>query len=76
MPDRAKAKARVVKAVHGLKEPKPDPEFEIGLTEHLRTQYDRDALIELYARFTKGDGDIDVLMRKAIWRAVATSEFV
>ena len=71
MSDRAETKTRVVKAVHGLKELKPDPEFEIGLAEYLRTQYDRDALIELYPRFAKADGDFDVLMRRAIWRAVA-----
>jgi acetyltransferase-like isoleucine patch superfamily enzyme len=71
MSDRAESEARVVKAVHGLKELKPDPDFEIGLAEHLRTQYGRDALIELYARFAVGDSDFDVLMRRNIWRAVA-----
>ena len=71
MSDRTEIKARVVKAVHGLKELEPDPEFEIGLTEYLRTQCGRDALIELYTRFAVGDGDLDVLMRRAIWRAVA-----
>ena len=69
--DRGKSKARVTRAVHGLLEFKPDPEFEIGLAEYLRTQYDRDALIELYARFVVGDGGFDALMRRAIWRAVA-----
>lgn len=71
MSERAEIKTRVVKAVHGLKEFKPDPEFEIGLAEHLRAQYDLDALLELYKRFALGDGDLDVLMRRAIWRAVA-----
>ena len=71
MSDRAETKTRVVKAVHGLKELKPDPEFEIGLAGYLRTQYSHDALLELYARFAVGDGDFDVLMRRAIWRAVA-----
>jgi acetyltransferase-like isoleucine patch superfamily enzyme len=71
MSDKAQSEARVVRAVHGLRDLKPDPEFEIGLAEHLRTRYDRDALIELYARFTMGDGDLDVLMRRAIWRAAA-----
>ena len=71
MSDRAETKTRVVKAVHGLKELKPDPEFEIGLAGYLRTQYSHDALLELYARFAVGDSDFDVLMRRAIWRAVA-----
>ena len=71
MSDRDETKPRVVKAIHGLQELRPDPEFEVGLAEYLRTQYNRDALIELYARFAIGDGDFDVLMRRAIWRAVA-----
>lgn len=71
MSDRTENMARVVKAVHGLKEVKPDPEFEIGLAKYLGTQYGRDALIELYTRFAIGDGGFEVLMRRAIWRAMA-----
>jgi acetyltransferase-like isoleucine patch superfamily enzyme len=63
--------SRIVKAVHGLQEFKLDPDFEIGLAEYLRTQYERKALIELYKSFVMGDGDFDGLMRRAIWRAVA-----
>lgn len=62
---------RVVKAVHGLKEQKPDPEFEIELTNYLRSQFERTALIEMYARFAISDGEFDGLMRRAIWRAVS-----
>lgn len=62
---------RVVKAVHSRHTPKPDPDFETGLAEHLRTHYDRDTLLELYRRFADGNGTFDVLMRRAIWRAVA-----
>jgi acetyltransferase-like isoleucine patch superfamily enzyme len=62
---------KIVKAVHGLKEFKLDPDFETGLSEYLRTQYGQKALIELYARFVASDGDFDGLMRRAIWRAVA-----
>jgi acetyltransferase-like isoleucine patch superfamily enzyme len=62
---------KIVKAVHGLKEFKLDPDFETGLSEYLRTQYEKKALIELYARFAVSDGDFDGLMRRAIWRAVA-----
>jgi len=71
MPKNTEIEARVVKAVHGSRELKSDPEFEIGLAEHLRTQYSRDALFELYARFAISDSDFDLLMRRAIWRAVA-----
>lgn len=63
-------RTRIVKAVHGLKDLQPDPEFEIGLAEHLLSQYGQKALLELYSRFAIGDGDFDGLMRRAIWRAV------
>jgi len=61
----------VVKAVHGLRESGPDPDFQIELAEHLRGQYHRAGLLELYARFAAGDGAFDLLMRRAIWRALA-----
>lgn len=64
-------KARVVRAVHGMQEVKPDPDFEIGLAEHMRAHYSRAALLELYARFAVGEGLLDSLMRRAIWRAVS-----
>ncbi len=67
----ANADSRLVKAVHGLREVKPDPEFEIGLATHLRETYKREELIELYARFINGEGGVDTLMRRAIWRALA-----
>jgi acetyltransferase-like isoleucine patch superfamily enzyme len=69
--DRADIETRVVKAVHALKEVKPDPDFEIGLAEYLRAQYRPDALLELYTRFAIGNGSFDVLMRRAIWHAAA-----
>lgn len=61
----------IVKAVHGLREVGPDPDFQIELAEYLRGQYDRAGLLELYARFAMGDGDFDALMRRAMWRALA-----
>src|SRR5687767_13284151 len=61
----------VVKAVHGLRETAPDPDFQLGLADHLRGKYDRAGLIELYARFAMGDGEFDALMRRVIWRAMA-----
>lgn len=65
------AETRVVKSVHGVQEHHLDPEFEIGLSEHLRSQYDAKALYELYARFAVTEGEFDAMMRRAIWRAVA-----
>lgn len=63
--------ARIVAAVHALQALQPDADFEIGLAEHLRAQYRREALVELYARFATGDGPLDGLMRRAFWRALA-----
>ncbi|GBE90402.1 acyltransferase [Nostoc cycadae] len=62
---------KIAKAVHGLQAQKLDPDFEIQLAEYLRTQYEGQSLIELYARFVTSDGDFDGLMRRAIWRATA-----
>ncbi|MBW4646952.1 MAG: acyltransferase [Goleter apudmare HA4340-LM2] len=62
--------SRIVKAVHGSHELKPDSEYEIGLAEHLRQQYSNEGLIELYSRFAIGDGKFDAMMRRVIWRAV------
>jgi galactoside O-acetyltransferase len=62
-----------VRSVHGIRQVNPDPDFEIGLAATLREQYGRQGLIELYARFAQGDGYVDSLMRRAIWRAAAKS---
>jgi acetyltransferase-like isoleucine patch superfamily enzyme len=59
------------KAVHGLRETAPDPEFQIELAQYLRRQNTDAGLHELYARFAIGDTDFDQLMRRAIWRAMA-----
>jgi acetyltransferase-like isoleucine patch superfamily enzyme len=65
------ANTRIVPAVHGAQQIRQDPEFEIGLASTLRDQYGRQGLVELYARFVQGDGYLDALMRRVIWRAVA-----
>lgn len=63
--------SRIVKAVHGLKQVPPDPPHEVGLAEHLRAQYGYEGLVELYARFANGEGKLDALMRRVIFRAAA-----
>jgi acetyltransferase-like isoleucine patch superfamily enzyme len=63
--------SRTVQAVHGREETRRDAEFEIGLSDSLKGSYDSAALVELYGRFATGDGPLDVLMRRCIWRAVA-----
>jgi acetyltransferase-like isoleucine patch superfamily enzyme len=62
---------RLVKAVHSRQEVRPDPPFEIGLSEWLKSTYSTAGLIELYSRFAMGDGSYDVMMRRCIWRACA-----
>lgn len=63
--------ARIVAAVHGRRPPAPEPSYEPGLGAALKEAYSRDALIELHARFATGDGFVDQMMRRAIWRALA-----
>jgi acetyltransferase-like isoleucine patch superfamily enzyme len=63
--------SRRVAAVHGARKVTADADFELGLAGYLRTEYARQALIELYSRFAAGENKVDVLMRRAIWRAVA-----
>lgn len=71
--DRAEeiAVARIVKAVHGAQEVTPDPEFEAGFSEYLKAKYRHEALLELYGRFASGEDPLAIVLRRAIWRAVA-----
>jgi acetyltransferase-like isoleucine patch superfamily enzyme len=61
----------VTPAVHGARQIEPDPIFELDLSRSLRGSYSSAALLEQYARFTNGDGALDNLMRRAIWRALS-----
>ena len=70
MSKRGKSK-RTIAAVHGKRKIRRDPPFELELSRHLRASYTTSALIEHYYRFARGDGELDHLMRRAIWRAVA-----
>lgn len=67
----SKSEPRIVASVHGKKQVETDPQFELGLSKHLRDSYSRPALLELSSRFALGDGAFEGLMRRAIWRAVA-----
>ncbi|HXQ20244.1 MAG TPA: acyltransferase [Candidatus Acidoferrales bacterium] len=60
---------RLVKAVHGLQASVTDRDFEIGLATYLRERHPVSALVEMYGRFAAGDSELDVLLRRAIWRA-------
>lgn len=65
------SESRRLPAVHGLKRADPDPPFELGLSRMLAEHYTSSALIEHYSRFADSDGQLDSVMRRAIWRAVA-----
>jgi len=62
---------QIVKAFHSREEVGKDPEFEIGLSEFLKAKYSFEGMVELYGRYAAGDGALDTLMRRAIWRAGA-----
>ncbi len=62
---------RTVPAVHGKRQLGPDPLFELDLSRYLGGAYSPGALLEQYSRFANGDGELDHLMRRAIWRALA-----
>ena len=66
-----KRRKRTIASVHGKRKVKPDPLFELDLSRHLQASYEPSALLEQYTRFANGDGELDHLMRRAIWRAVA-----
>jgi acetyltransferase-like isoleucine patch superfamily enzyme len=63
--------SKIVPAVHGARRVDPDPLFEVDLSRYLIGKYSPVALLEHYARFAHGDGELDCLMRRAIWRAIA-----
>jgi acetyltransferase-like isoleucine patch superfamily enzyme len=62
---------RVVPAVHGRREIHPDPPDEIALSERLRLDHSREALLDLASRYAYGSSEEDVRMRRAVWRALA-----
>jgi acetyltransferase-like isoleucine patch superfamily enzyme len=63
--------SRIVKAIHGTEVLSQDPDFEMEMAAHLREQYTREGLLELYARFAMSDGKFDALMRRVLWHAIA-----
>lgn len=64
---------RVVTSVHGTRQIPIDPDFEVQLSQHLLKSYPGTSLLEHYSRFALGDAELDSLMRRSIWRAVARS---
>lgn len=64
------AGARVVGAVHGLRQTAPDPGYVAELAGHLRESHGPENLRELYSRFAHGEGAFDALMRRVFWHAL------
>lgn len=71
MSDEAGSGTRVVQAVHGREAVEPDPHYEIGLGDFLRTGHDLDALLGLYTRFSEGESVFETMMRRVLLRAMA-----
>lgn len=71
MNDQTKDMIRTVPSVHGKQQVDTDPSFELELSRHLQASYTSKELLEQYSRFANSDGELDSLMRRAIWRAVA-----
>lgn len=67
----AAGRGRVVPAVHGLRTRREDAPFEAGLSAFLRASHSPAALLHLYGDYSAADGELDQLMRRAIWRALA-----
>lgn len=71
MKEQTENTVRTVSSVHGKRQVEADPDFELELSRHLRANYSPKELLEHYPRFAHGDGELDSLMRRVIWRAVA-----
>ena len=61
----------MVKAVHASKKIERDPEFELGLSRFLTRAYNRESLVSLYQQFAGGEDPFSLLIRRAIFRAIA-----
>ena len=64
-------KARVVKAVLGLRKARPDPTFETGMARFLASEFGREYLVELFQRHVLGEDKYAQMMRRIIVKAVA-----
>lgn len=60
---------RIVPAVHG--KGSVEQAYQSGLVEDLQQTYGKAGLIELYGRFSTGDGFVDALMRRSILQALS-----
>jgi acetyltransferase-like isoleucine patch superfamily enzyme len=61
---------RTVPPSHGRATVSPDPGYEVELAAALRQRHGRDGVLELYGRFSTGEGPFDAMMRRVLWRAL------
>lgn len=61
---------REVPATFGRKEVRPDPTWEWEFAATLKDKHSREELHGLYSRFSTGESDFDVLMRRVLVRAM------
>lgn len=61
---------REVPATFGRKEVRPDPVWEWEFAAALKEKHTREELHAMYSRFSTGEGDLDVLMRRVLVRAM------
>jgi acetyltransferase-like isoleucine patch superfamily enzyme len=62
---------KLVKALHGLRKPARDANFESELSEELRSQLNKEELLQIFTRFAGGTDYVDCLMRRACLRGLA-----
>jgi acetyltransferase-like isoleucine patch superfamily enzyme len=65
--------SRIVRAVFGRQTAVPDPAFEAEFAAELRRQCAPAEIMALFARFHRGEGYLDSLMRRICLRALARS---
>lgn len=65
--------SRIVRAVFGRQAAAPDPAFEADFAAELRRQCAPSEIMALFARFGRGEGYLDGLMRRICLRALARS---
>ncbi|MBY0359392.1 MAG: acyltransferase [Candidatus Obscuribacterales bacterium] len=67
---KSKDTKRVVPAVHANAQVSPDPEFELGMAEHLRQTSTQEELTLLLGRHCAGGSQFDRMMRRILWHAL------
>lgn len=68
--DNGTISCREVAATFGRNEVRPDPAWEFEFAASLKEKNSREELLALFARFRAGEAPFDVLMRRALLRAL------